>query len=212
MGDPLRMAESLSTLAFCLAYAHDPEATTVADRAIAEVIPVGGAVAGSWCWYAAGECRLDDEPDVARMHLQRAIELARVGGAAFVEGIAGASLASLDVRSGDIPAAIATYRWLLPLWLRSGVRSPFWTSMRWVVELCALLGAHESAARLLGAVLSPTSGHEVYGDDDVRLGQLRLELADRLGADRFAEALAAGSVLDDAAAASEATAAFDDHG
>ncbi len=84
--------------------------------------------------------------------------------------------------------------------------------MRWVVELCALLGAHESAARLLGAVLSPTSGHAVYGDDDVRLGQLRRELSDRLGDERFAAALASGSTLDDAAAALEATAAFDAFG
>jgi hypothetical protein len=101
---------------------------------------------------------------------------------------------------------------LLPLWLRSGVRAPFWTAMRSVVELCVRIGADEPAARLLGGVLSPTAGHEVYGDDDVRLAQLREELSGRLGAERFAVALSAGSRLDDAAAALEAAAAFDSVG
>jgi hypothetical protein len=49
----------------------------------------------------------------------------------------------------------------------------------------------------------------VYGDDDARLTQLAHELSDRLGAGRFEALLAAGSHLDDAAAALEATAAFD---
>ncbi|MET0909545.1 MAG: AfsR/SARP family transcriptional regulator, partial [Ilumatobacteraceae bacterium] len=196
----------------CLTYAHDAQAVPLADSLIAELVPNGGAVAGCWCWYAAGECRIEDDPETARINLERAVHLARVGGSVFVEGVAGASLASLDVRSGDIEAAIANYRWLLPLWLRSGVRSPFWTSMRWVVELCARLGADEAAARLLGAVLSPSTGHEVYGDDDARLAQLRRDLSARLGADRFAELFAAGWQLDDAAAATEATAAFDLHG
>jgi hypothetical protein len=116
------------------------------------------------------------------------------------------------VRAGDFGAAIRTYRWLLPLWLRSGVRSPFWTAMRSVVELCASIGADESATRLLGAVFSPALGHDVYGDDDVRLAQLARELSGRMGAERFDAVLASGAQLDDAAAALEATAAFDGFG
>jgi predicted ATPase/DNA-binding SARP family transcriptional activator len=212
VGDPLRNAESGATLAICLAYAHDGEAAAVSDRLISEVVPTGGAVAGSWCWYAAGECRLDDDPGAAREYLDRAVHAARLGGSVFVEGVAGASLASLDVRAGDFGAAIRTYRWLLPLWLRSGVRSPFWTAMRSVVKLCASIGADESATRLLGAVFSPALGHDVYGDDDVRLAQLARELSGRMGAERFDAVLASGAQLDDAAAALEATAAFDGFG
>ena len=84
--------------------------------------------------------------------------------------------------------------------------------MRWVVELCARIGADESAARLLGAVLSPSTGHEVYGDDATRLAQLGRELSARLGAARFDAAFGSGSTLDDAAAALEATTAFDGFG
>jgi hypothetical protein len=199
-------------LAICLAYAHERDAVAVSDWLIRDVVPAGGAVAGSWCWYAAGECRLDDDPEAARQYLERAVYTARAGGSVFVEGVAGASLASLDVRADDPGAAIATYRWLLPLWLRSGVRSPFWTAMRSVVELCARIGADEPATRLLGAVFSPAHGHDVYGDDDVRLRQLAGELSERLRVDRFDAVFASGAQLDDAAAALEATAAFDSFG
>src|SRR5690606_19452460 len=174
-----------------------------------DIVPEAGAVAGSWCWYAAGECLLDDDPDEARVRLERAVELARAGGSTFVQGVAGASLASLDVRAGDVTAAVERYRWRFPLWLRAGVRSPMRTMLRSVAELLCRHGVDEHAARLLGAVTAPGVGHEVVGDDDVRLTAIRHELERRLGPGRCGELLAEGRGLDDAAAAAEATAAFE---
>ena len=98
IGNPLRQAESGATLAICMSYAHHEGAIAVADRLIDEVVPLGGAVAAAWCWYGAGECRIDSDPSLARRYLERAVEMARRGGGSFVEGVAGASLASLDVR------------------------------------------------------------------------------------------------------------------
>jgi predicted ATPase/DNA-binding SARP family transcriptional activator len=208
-GDPLRQAEWGATVAICLAYAHDDQAIAVADDLVDNITTETGAVPRAWAWYAAGECRLDSDPEGARVRLERAVALASAGGGSFVVGIAGASLASLDVRSGDIDAAIERYRWLLPLWMRAGVRSPFWTAMRSVTQLAVLLGELGAAARLLGAVTSPTAGHEIVGDDVVRLAAIRSRLVERLGADRVAELTAAGGELDDAAAAAEALAVFD---
>jgi predicted ATPase/DNA-binding SARP family transcriptional activator len=207
--DPLRQGETLATIAICMSYAHDPDAVGTADRVIRDVLPTGGAVVAAWCWYAAGECRLDSDPSTARIHLEQAVAAARTGGSSFVEGVAGASLASLDVRSGNIAEAIANYRTLLPLWLRAGVRSPFWTAMRAVADLLTQAGESESAARLLGAVLSPSSGHAVFGDDDERLSTIRAVLRDQLGATTLDRLLATGAEMDDAAAAEVAAAAFD---
>ena len=152
---------------------------------------------------------MDSDPSTARIHLERAVVAARAGGSSFVEGIAGASLASLDVRSGNVAGAIANYRTLLPLWLRAGVRSPFWTAMRAVADLLTQAGESEPAALVLGAVLSPSSGHEVFGDDDERLSTIRSVLRDRLGGDTLDRLLATGAEMDDAAAAEVAAAAFD---
>ena len=208
-GDPLRQGETLAAMVICMAYAHDPTAVEAADRVVRRVVPTGGAITAAWCWYGAGECRLDSDPINARVHLEKAVAAARAGGSSFVEGVAGASLASLDVRSGNIAGAIANYRALLPLWLRSGVRSPFWTAMRAVADLLTQANESEAAALLLGAVLSPSSGHAVFGDDDERLATLRAVLRDRLGAARLEQLMATGSEMDDAAAAEVAAAAFD---
>ena len=81
--------------------------------------------------------------------------------------------------------------------------------MRAVADLLAQIGESESAARLLGAVLSPSSGHAVFGDDDERLSAIRTSLRDRLGEVELGRLLAAGAAMDDAAAAEVAAAAFD---
>ena len=209
-GDPVRLAEGGATMAICMAYAHDPEATAEADRLVAEVVPGGGAVAAAWCYYAAGECRLTDDPVSARAHLSRAVEAARAGGTSFVEAVAGASLASLDVRMGDVPAATDMYRWLLPLWLRAGVRSPFWTAMRWVARLLIDAGQAGAAAQLLGAIGQPgTARGAVYGDDTAHVAAMRRQLVELLGAEGFENEAARGAKLDDAAATELVMTAFD---
>jgi predicted ATPase len=202
-----RLAEGGATLAICRAYAHDDGAVADATWLISHVAPRSGVVPRSWCWYAAGECLLDDDPAMAAERLARAVELARRGGATFVEGVAGASLASLAVRGGRLGEAIAQYRWLVPLWLRAGVRAPFWTMMRSVVELLAAAGDDESAARLLGAVT--TSGNDVVAADDARLRRVAARLRGRLGNEAYEQRLAVGRSLDAAAAAALTSTAFD---
>ena len=207
--DPIRRAETLGTLVICMAYAHRSDVIDVADAMATELADEPAAIAGAWCRYACGECRLDSDPQRAREHLEHAVELARAGGSTFVEGIAGASLASLDVRSNQLPAAIARYRWLLSLWLRAGLQSPFWTGMRSVADLLLRAGETVTAIRLLGAVMAPGTGHDVFGDDAERLESMCRELEGLAGRAVFEVESKAGAELDEAAAAHEATAAFD---
>lgn len=209
MDDPIRRAETDGTLAICLAYAHRSDAIERADALATSMATEPSPVARAWGQYATGECRIHTDPTVARQHLERAVDLARAGGSTFIEGIAGASLASLDVRADDVDAAIAHYRRLLPLWLRAGLQSPYWTGMRAVVELLLRGGESIAATRLLGAVMAPGAGHDVYGDDAARLESLRVELVDRVGREHFQVEFTVGSRFDEAAAAQEATTAFD---
>lgn len=209
LDDLARLGEGGATLAITASYNHDPGACEEAERLLRDVAPRAGVIPAAWCWYAVGECLVEVDPDRSRSHLLRSLELARAGGATFTQGVAGASLASLDVRGGHLADAVDRYRWLLPLWLRAGVRAPMRTMLRTVAELLCRQGLDEPAARLLGAVTAPDAGHEVVGDDGVRLTAVRTELERRLGAARFAEALAEGRELDDAAAAEVATAAFE---
>jgi predicted ATPase/DNA-binding SARP family transcriptional activator len=206
--DPLRLAEGGGTMAICLSYAHDPTAIAEADRLLDAVVPIGGDVAGAWCYYAAGECRIDSDPAMARAHLTRAVELARNGGGSFVEAVAGASLASLDVRLGDTRSAIDTYRWLLPLWLRAGVRSPFWTAMRWVTRLLCDIDQPIAAARLLGAIGGPDADFEHLGDDRQHMQAISAALLEQLGEETYASEYARGAKLDDAAATELVMTAF----
>jgi hypothetical protein len=75
--------------------------------------------------------------------------------------------------------------------------------------LLASAGEHDAAARLLGAVTSPTSGHAVAGDDDERLAAIGRDLRAAMGPAAFDGAVRAGTALDDASAAALATDAFD---
>jgi tetratricopeptide (TPR) repeat protein len=209
--DRLFRAEDAVMVAACLAYLGETDAAVAeADRILRELVPGAGPLVAAWCWYGAGEVLLEHDPGTARERLAVAEDLARRTGARFVLGVAGTSLASVDARHGDPAEAIARYRWLLPLWVRAGVRTTLWTMLRSVVELLARLGSDEAAARLLGAVTGDVSGVVPFGIDDTRLEQTHATLRRRLGDGRLAELLAEGRRLDDAAAAAVAAAAFDE--
>ncbi|MGD9701440.1 MAG: BTAD domain-containing putative transcriptional regulator [Acidimicrobiia bacterium] len=207
--DVLRWSETVATELFARAYLHEATVAADAARLLAELSPDHGLVPAAWCWYAAGEAVLDDDPDLAKQRLRHAIGLALRAGNNFVAGISGASAASLEVRHGDARRAVQEYQWLLPLWSRAGVRVTQWTMLRSVAELLARLGADRAAAVVLGAVTAPTAGNEVVGDDADRLAALATELRQRLGHDGYEVAVAEGRGLDDDDAAAVALAVFD---
>lgn len=186
-----------------LGYAGDP---TTRDRAEALLAEVGDAVTpyAAHAWYCAGEAALAMGHASAAPRLERALELAEQTGAGLVTGLAGASRASIEARTGDPVVAAHQFRRLVDHWRRAGMWSTQWTMLRSIVGLLARLGHDRDAAVVLGAVQATHAGHRVFGADAVTLDELGRRLRASLGAAGYADALAEGAVLDGDAAVEHA--------
>ena len=181
----------------------------VADAMAAELADEPAAIAGAWCRYACGECRLDSDPLVPASTWNRRWNWR--GREARPSSRASPGRRSRRSTSGRMNSSrrSAVIAALLSLWLRAGLQSPFWTGMRSVADLLMRAGETVTAIRLLGAVMAPGAGHDVFGDDAERLESMCSELEGRAGRVVFEVEFNAGAELDEAAAAHEATTAFD---
>jgi tetratricopeptide (TPR) repeat protein len=190
-----------------LGYAADPAAADLANAVIREIGDTQTAPV-AYAWYCAGEAVMPVDIDLARARLGRAIELAELTKASFVRGVAGASKASIEARSGDPEVAAADYRWLIPHWQRAGMWSTQWTMLRSIVDVLARLGRHREAAVLEGAVRSTVAGHRIFGADAVALGEVGARLRAALGDDSYRTSREEGARLDGQAAVELALAAL----
>ena len=192
VGDEAEQRFARATLLLALGYAGDTSAGELGDQILREAGDAETALA-AYEWYCAGEADLafDLDVDRARARLVRAIEIAEATNASFVLGIAGASKASIEARSGDTEAAIADYRWLIEHWRRAGMWSSQWTMLRSVATLLERVGQCHDAAVLEGAVRSTRAGHRIFGADAVALDELSARLRTTLGDDDYTAALRA---------------------
>lgn len=202
-GDLGRRLLSAGSEVLARAYAGDPGAGERSDALLAEVGEADTPYA-AYVWYCAGEADLGVDDGRARTRLARAMAVADLTGASLVLGVAGASLASIDARTGDPAAAADAYRWLIPHWRRAGVWSTQWTMLRSIAVLLDRLGRHHDAAVLEGAVRATAAGHRIYGADEVALGELSARLRATLGDAGYDAACRAGARLDGDAAADHA--------
>jgi predicted ATPase/DNA-binding SARP family transcriptional activator len=203
--DPARSLVAAASEILARSYARDDVAAAELAAALLERVPDDTCYA-AYAWYCAGEADMVVDPARARQRLSRAIALAERTGASFVYGVAGASKASLDARSGDAHEAAADYRRLILHWRRAGVWSTQWTMLRSIAALLARLGRFHDAAVLEGAIRATLAGHRIFGDDEVALGELSATLLAELGEDAYAAARRAGAGLDGDAAVEHALA------
>ncbi len=201
--DPAASLLAQGTIVLARTYAGDPTAVETAATLLATVADLVTPSA-AMSWYCAGEAVLTVDPVVARQRLARAVEIAEATGTPFVAGIAGTSLASLEARRGDPYVAAQHYRRLLDHWRRAGVWSTQWTMLRAVAGLLFRLGRYRDAAVLTAAVTSTTSGHRVFGEDEVALAALAAQLRDVLGDAAYEAAFVDGAALDGDAAVEHA--------
>ena len=201
--DPAERLFARATLLLAWGYAANPEAPALAEEILTELgTPLTPHAA--YTWYCAGEADLAFDVDRARERLATAIELAEATHAPFVQGIAGASKASIEARVGDPERAMAEYRWPIDHWRRSGMWSTQWTALRAVAGLLERIGRHHDAAVLEGAVRSTQVGHRIFGADAAALDALGARLRAALGDATYEAARAAGARLDGTAAVEHA--------
>jgi hypothetical protein len=200
---PVQRLMTMTDRVLSATYSASPDIGRLVEELIAN-IPEGPTPHGAYAWHGAGEAIMNEDPPEARRRAQRALDEAEITGAWFVTGIAGTLAASIDARHGEVDAAVAAYRWLLPWWRRSGEYSVLWTLLRSIAQLLDRLGKPRAAAVLLGAVTAPGSGHEVFGDDALLLADLAGRLEVELG-DDFRVARAEGAGMDVEAAAALAS-------
>ncbi|MGE5764557.1 MAG: BTAD domain-containing putative transcriptional regulator [Mycobacterium leprae] len=180
------------------AYSHDPTSVAaLADETCAAVDAVGDPVASAWVRYAAGEARLDSDPDRAAVLLDEAIARGRALGERYLTGVALVSAASLRGRHGNPHRALPLFRDVIEHWHQAGIWTQQWTTIRNVVELLVRMRADEAAAVLHGAVTSRPIAPPVFGADAHRLDEAQRVLTDRLGADAFVGAAAQGAAMRD---------------
>jgi hypothetical protein len=208
LGDRMAVGvNNLQWLQFAAIAGRDVRAE--ADALAEEADASGNALEACWVRYGAGEVFARTDPDHAREHLDRALELAAASQCSFVVGVAGATRASIESRHGDPGEAAARYRDLLAHWRRGPVRPVVATMLRAVSELLEKLGEPLVAATVYGAGWG-TEPDEVHGPDGVLGAELADRLRRQLGDEEFESAAAGGArlgddeVLDLAAAALEA--------
>ena len=191
--NPIQRLVTATDRVLAAAYGKSKSTAALTAQLLAD-IPEHPTPHGAYAWHGAAEAVMADDPVEARRRAQRSLDEAEVTGAWFVTGIAGTLAASIDARQGDVRSAVTAYRWLLPWWRRAGEWSVLWTLLRSMAILLERMGRYRPSAVLLAAVLAPGAGHEVFGDDAVRLADLKARLEPELG-DDFTAATEEGAAL-----------------
>lgn len=168
-GDDLRATLAGTNRVLARAYSGDTTgavalAGTVRDRAERD----GNPVAIAWARYAAGEARLETEPDVAVTLIEDALARAETLTDRYLTGVALVSAASLRGRYGDPHRALPLFSEVMRRWHAAGDWTHQWTTVRNVIELPARIGADEPAAVLHGALASRTTSTPTFGADAAR--------------------------------------------
>jgi hypothetical protein len=147
--------------------------------------------------YALGEALLDDQPDQARLALDRAITHARSARNRFLLGVALIAASSLHIRHGDPRHAAALLGETIDHWSQAGNWTQQWITIRQVIDLLVRLGAHEQAAVLYGALTESTTATTAYGPDAARLRSHADTLRTDLGEQRYSTAVERGVASND---------------
>ena len=168
--DRLRSVTSLAETAMAAGYiGRFDTAREMISESLRYLGNDGALAIHAWVRYCEGEALADDDPARALTALTESLRLARISDSPFVSGVAGLTLTSLQIRTGDSIAAIGKIIDLIEQWRATGAWVQQWITMRTVVELLVLVQDYEHAALVLGAVVENESSSEVSGSDAQRL-------------------------------------------
>ena len=124
-----------------LAISYTGDVATGLPRALAVMEHAQGLqypTAVAWTHYIAGEILSLTAAPEARRHLETAAKLAAEIGSSFTVGVAGVTLATGLLNSGDTAAAADKFAGLIEHWLKSGSWTQLWTTLRHAARLISL--------------------------------------------------------------------------
>ncbi|CAM4065382.1 Regulatory protein AfsR [Mycobacterium basiliense] len=187
VGDPIRLSQTLSTVAVCQRVLFNSEDALLAGREAVEVAEsTANPTTRSGAYFSLGFLLKKSEPARALALFDEAARLAGQAQNFWWYGIALMEAAATRGVHGDPREAARLFVEVLDHWDRVGDWSEMWISLRYVTRLLVRLGADEDALFLHFALL--TAGKP----SPLRATQLTA-LEDRLGAGRLDVEWAAGA-------------------
>jgi predicted ATPase/DNA-binding SARP family transcriptional activator len=198
VGDEYSVAYVTASSALQYAYqGRTAGAMLLARRARRLASATRNPTAIAWSDYALGVALQDRDPDQAVATLAQAREVGTAGGNTYLPGVALSVAAAIMVRHGDPYQAARLTAEVIGYWSRESHWAQQWVALRTAVVLLRRLGQDESAATLYGALRASRAAIPPVGADAARLDAAVAELTGRLGAGRFAAAMAQGARLSD---------------
>jgi hypothetical protein len=198
LGDHMQATWDLGSSALILHYTGDIDES---DRRAAATATAADRLtspsARSFAEFVLGELSAERDGQSARLHLERAVDLAQTVGNQFLAGLARVTLASLVPDGADDAdaAAVDHYRVALAGWERTGAWFAQLVTLRSVVGLLISRRAFDRAATLYGVIDAARSTSPVYGADREKLERTRATLDHELGEARVDELAAVGRRL-----------------
>jgi len=187
--DPIRLPSYAASAALGASYAGDDAAAAeLVARSLGQAEELGTPGLLGYAMYAQGEVIARHDPDEALAAYDRAIELGRMAGAGFVEGVASVGRVSLLASSGRIDDALAGYRDLVAYWRDAGNWTQLWTTLRNLAILLVQVGRIDDASLLLAAADAAPEAAAVDADRVPELVAARARVEEALSADGLARA------------------------
>ncbi|WP_222131310.1 BTAD domain-containing putative transcriptional regulator [Pseudonocardia sp. C8] len=166
-----RPDQSLGVAALAAAYRGDLDAARELNGRLAGV--AASPTLRGFHHYVAGEIDASaGDTDRAEAHYEQAINLARVSGATFVDGIASVGLLTVRAATGRVADALDGYRDLVDYWERTGGWVQQWTTLRNLARLLRTLGDAGTALLLDTAADHAPDAPPVGDDQDPAVGDL----------------------------------------
>jgi hypothetical protein len=195
--DWLQAMWALGSVSHALTYGgRVDESRRVADATAALADSCGSPTAAAMQDWVVGELLASSDPAAARLHLERAIEVATSVGSRQVVVEAEFGLAIVKARQGDVDSALADCETLLAdsHATRTGILP---RDLVRVIEVLTIVGAFADAAKLYGAAVSPRRRAGRFPVAEAALEEAAVALRAELGDTELGRLAAAGADLDE---------------
>lgn len=191
---PWLAAYALGAAALTHAYHGDIEtANQLLDRQSQLASRLGNDTARAWWLYCSAEVSGERDSDHTVALAREATALARRSGATLIENTAQITAVSVASRHGAPIELAAEFIDVITRCWQQGAWTHLYVLVDNLIEMLTLLGANTDAITLLHA--NPEGAPAAYGEQRARLDRIATDLSQRVPAEHYARAAAAGGRL-----------------